>query len=75
MCSINSSTKLTFTRVLLFAFVMTFLWWIVELISFHSIMYIIQSPSVLFNTFAKKQAAWIMLGSLIGFYIFKTEKN
>ncbi len=60
-----------YQRVFLFAFTMSFLWWIVELLSFHSIEYIIQSPKVLYNTFAKRQAVWIMTGCLIGTYIFK----
>jgi len=50
---------------------MALLWWVVELLTFHSISYIIESPSVLYNTFAKRQAVWIMTGCLIGIYIFK----
>jgi hypothetical protein len=60
-----------YQRVLIFALIMVLLWWVVELLTFHSISYIIESPSVLYNTFAKRQAVWIMTGCLIGIYIFK----
>jgi hypothetical protein len=60
-----------YQRVIIFALIMAFLWWVVELLTFHSISYIIESPSVLYNTFAKRQAVWIMTGCLIGIYIFK----
>ena len=60
-----------YQRVLLFAFIMSFLWLVVELISFYSLSYIFENPKVIYNTFAKRQAVWIMTGGLIGFYIFK----
>ena len=54
---------------------MAILWWLVELASFHTIEYVINNPKVLYNTFAKRQAVWIMTGSLVGFLSLKHQKN
>ena len=64
-----------YQRIFLFSFTMSMLWWLVELASFHPIEYVINNPKVLYNTFAKRQAVWIMTGSLVGFFIFKTSKK
>ena len=64
-----------YQRIFLFSFTMSMLWWLVELASFHTIEYVINNPKVLYNTFAKRQAVWIMTGSLVGFFIFKTSKK
>ena len=36
---------------------------------------LVNNPKVIYNTFAKRQAGWIMTGSLVGFFIFKTSKK
>ena len=64
-----------YQRVFLFSFTMAILWWLVELASYHTIEYVINNPKVLYNTYAKRQAVWIMTGSLVGFFIFKTSKK
>mgnify|MGYP001297546594 FL=1 len=64
-----------YQRVFLFSFTMAALWWLVELASFHTVEYVINNPKVIYNTFAKRQAVWIMTGSLVGFFIFKTSKK
>ena len=64
-----------YQRVFLFSFTMATLWWLVELASFHTVEYVINNPKVIYNTFAKRQAVWIMTGSLVGFFIFKTFKK
>ncbi|MAV95820.1 MAG: hypothetical protein CMG06_01575 [Candidatus Marinimicrobia bacterium] len=63
-----------YQRVFLFAFIMIFLWWAVEILSYHTILYVFDSPKVLYNTFAKRQAVWMMTGCIIGFFIFKISK-
>ena len=64
-----------YQRVFLFSFTMATLWWLVESASFHTVEYVISNPKVIYNTFAKRQAVWIMTGSLVGFFIFKTSKK
>ena len=60
-----------YQRVLLFAFTMSFIWLVVELISSYSIFYILKNPIVFINTFAKKQAIWVMVSCIVGNIIFK----
>ena len=55
-----------YQRVLLFAFTMSFIWLVVELISSYSIFYILKNPIVFVNTFAKKQAIWVMVSCMVG---------
>ena len=64
-----------YQRVFLFSFTMATLWWLVELASFHTVEYVINNPKVIYNTFAKRQAVWIMTVSLVGFFIFKSSKK
>ena len=63
-----------YQRVFLFAFIMIFLWWAVEILSYHTIFYVFDSPKVLYNTFAKRQAVWMMTSCIVGFFIFKISK-
>ena len=69
------SKRAVFYQRVIFSFTMATLWWLVELASFHTVEYVINNPKVIYNTFAKRQAVWIMTGSLVGFFIFKTSKK